>query len=119
MQDSIQILALTFDEIGWLTDRIISKVKFPRSLLDSLRQFSMLVLLFRQHASPEGHVAEIPACRESIRVVSIPPDVAQAVSRAPFYLSPRVLYPGILGVLVVVQANFSSILRPYGSFPLD
>ena len=71
----------------------------------------MRVLLFRQHARPEGHVAKIPSGRERIWIPRMSPDVANAVARTALDTPSRIPRPSPLSYGVVTQSDFPSLPR--------
>ena len=65
----------------------------------------MRVLLFRQHAGPEGHIAQIPAGREGIGIPGMPPNVADSVAGTALDAAAGIVFPSPLRLAIVVQPD--------------
>ena len=112
-EDLVQIDTGICDEVQRGAHGVVAEVEVPRGLPDRRFQLGVGMLPFRQHARPEGHVAEIPSGRECVRVPGMPPDMANAIAGAAFDGPSGIARPSPLGCGVVTQPNLPS--PPSGS----
>ena len=75
----------------------------------------MGVLPFGQHASPEGHVAEIPSGSERIRIPRVAPDMSDAVTGPAFDPAARIARPSLLGLRVIAQFDIPPLPHAVGT----
>ena len=87
---------------------VVAEIEVPRGLPNRRFQLGVGMLSFRQHARPEGHVAEIPSGRERVRVPGMPPDMANAIAGAAFEGPSGIARPSPLGCGVVAQPDLPS-----------
>ena len=110
-ENRIKVDAGIGDEVRRGAHRLLAEVKIPRCLADRPFQFRVRVLPFRQHARPEGHVAEIPSGREGIRIPGMSPNMANAIAGSAFDGASGIARPGPLGCGVVIQPDFPPLPR--------
>ena len=108
-EDLVQINTGVCDEVRRGAHGVVAEIEVPRGLPNRCFQLGVGMLPFRQHARPEGHVAEIPSGRERVRIPGMPPHMANAIAGAAFDGPSGIARPSPLGCGVVTQADLSSL----------